>query len=77
MLFFFIMHSKIAFYVSIFKKPVIVCFRLSSHIEIFIILINLIFQNNFFNKIFGIFPTFFGGVATFAVEVWSWKLFQI
>ena len=45
-----------------------------SHI---IILIKLIFQNNFFNKIFGIFPTFFGGGVTFAVEVWSWMLYPI
>ena len=47
------------------------------HIKIFIILIKLIFQNNFLNKFCGIFPIFFGGVATFAVEIWSWKLFQI
>ena len=31
---------------------------INTHVEIFIILSNLIFQNNFFNKIFGIFPTF-------------------
>ena len=48
-----------------------------AHPKIFIILIKLIFQNNFLNKFCGIFPIFFGGVATFAVEVWSWKLFQI
>ena len=51
--------------------------KYSTHIKIFIILITLIFQNNFLNKFCGIFPIFFGGVATFAVEVWSWKLFQI
>ena len=45
--------------------------------KIFIILIKLIFQNIFFNKFCGIFPIFFGDMATFAVEVWSWKLFQI
>ena len=47
------------------------------HIKIFIILIKLIFQNNIFNKICGIFLIFFGDMATFAVEVWSWKLCQI
>ena len=51
--------------------------HLRPHIKIFIILIKLIFQNNIFNKICGIFLTLFGDVATFAVEVWSWKLFQI
>ena len=49
----------------------------TSHIKIFIILIKLIFQNNIFNKICGIFLIFFGDMATFAVEVWSWKLCQI
>ena len=49
----------------------------ATHIKIFIILIKLIFQNNIFNKICGIFLTLFGDVATFAVEVWSWKLCQI
>ena len=48
-----------------------------THIKIFIILIKLIFQNIFFNKFCGIFPIFFGDMATFAVKVWSWKLFQI
>ena len=48
-----------------------------SHIKIFIILIKLIFQNIFFNKFCGISPTFYGGIITFAVEVWSWKLCQI
>ena len=48
-----------------------------THIKIFIILIKLIFQNNIFNKICGIFLIFFGDMATFAVEVWSWKLCQI
>ena len=48
-----------------------------AHIKIFIILIKLIFQNNIFNKICGIFLIFFGDMATFAVEVWSWKLCQI
>ena len=48
-----------------------------SHIKIFIILIKLIFQNMFFNKNCSIFLIFFGDVATFAVEVWSWKLWQI
>ena len=48
-----------------------------AHIKIFIILIKLIFQNNIFNKICGIFLIFFGNMATFAVEVWSWKLCQI
>ena len=49
----------------------------STHIKIFIILIKLIFQNILFNKFCGIFPIFFGGVITVAVEVWSWKLYQI
>ena len=49
----------------------------ATHIKNFIILIKLIFQNIFFNKFCGIFPIFFGDMATFAVEVWSWKLFQI
>ena len=49
----------------------------TAHIEIFIILIKLIFQNIFFNKFCGISPTFYGGVITFAVEVWSWKLCQM
>ena len=40
-------------------------------------MIKLIFQNNIFNKICGIFLIFFGDMATFAVEVWSWKLCQI
>ena len=53
------------------------CVCLSPHIKIFIILIKLIFQNNIFNKICGIFLIFFGDMATFAVEVWSWKLCQI
>ena len=51
--------------------------HLRPHIKIFIILIKLIFQNNIFNKICGIFLIFFGDMATFAVEVWSWKLCQI
>ena len=50
---------------------------LGTHIKIFIILIKLIFQNNISNKICGIFLILFGDMATFAVEVWSWKLFQI
>ena len=49
----------------------------TSHIKIFIILIKLIFQNNIFNKICGIFLIFFGDMATFAVKVWSWKLCSI
>ena len=48
-----------------------------THTEIFVTLIKLIFQNIFFNKFCGISPTFYGGVITFAVEVWSWKLCQI
>ena len=51
--------------------------NIGSHIKFFIILIKLIFQNIFFNKFCGIFPIFFGHMATFAVKVWSWKLFQI
>ena len=51
--------------------------NIGSHIKFFIILIKLIFQNIFFNKFCGIFPIFFGDMPTVAVEVWSWKLFQI
>ena len=52
-------------------------YSLETHVQISIILLNLIFQLWLLSIFWGIFIEEFGSVIRFAVRVWSWKLWLI